>query len=438
MDVVQEVRPLGGEGGPGPAEQRDDAGLLGLVVRHVLDHVHDPAVVAHRAEVGLLHHLRQRVGLARSLERIHDLVVVPAQERGVFLDRRRVLLDGGVVLPLLGELDGDLIAERGVVGPKFQDLHQLGAGLVAAVRGLVVVGERLVELHRVGRGRDLVLRPLDQLVELARAGQDLDRRGAGLLGVARRGRGRHDDRAVHGVVRLRRRRRAQDLLGDLHGGVGLLLLLILEHQADERRRLVAGAAAGAAEDRLAQLVQAEPAHLSGQADLGVGVEPQAEQALGGLAGAVEVAGEDRQAEGLVLAALGGGVVQRLDGVDDGQGLGRIPALLQQLGQDQAEVGVGLGAVDGLRELGDGRVPVVVPPEDGAEGQPRDDGVDVRLGRVGELAQVGGQVAGEVELLVALVHGAQQADGLGVEPLVGGREGELDRVGRAALPDLDVG
>ena len=53
--------------------------------------------------------------------------------------------------------------------------------------------------------------------------------------------------------------------------------------------LVAGAAAGAAQQGLGQLVQAELVHLAGQADLGVGVEPQAEEPLGRLAGAVDVA-----------------------------------------------------------------------------------------------------------------------------------------------------
>ena len=238
------------------------------------------------------------------------------------------MLDGRGRLPLLDELVGHLVAERGVVGPELGDLHELGPGLVALAGGLVVVGQRLVELDRVGRGLELLLGPLDQRLEPARAGQHLDGRRPGLLGVV----GIVDV----GVEVALGGRGAEDLLGDLHGDVGLVLALVLEHEPDEGGGLVAGAAAGAAEHGLGQLVQAELVHLARQADLGVGVEAEAEEPLGRLAGAVEVAGEDRQAEGLLLAPLGGGVVERLDRVDHGQGLVRVAPLLQQLGQDEPQ------------------------------------------------------------------------------------------------------
>ena len=87
--------------------------------------------------------------------------------------------------------------------------------------------------------------------------------------------------------------------------VGLVLPLILEHQADQRGRLVAGAAASAAEHGVGQLVQAELVHLAGEPDLGLGIEPQAEEPLGRLPGALDVARVDRQPQRQLLAPPAG-------------------------------------------------------------------------------------------------------------------------------------
>ena len=53
--------------------------------------------------------------------------------------------------------------------------------------------------------------------------------------------------------------------------------------------LVARAAASAAQHGLGQLVQAELVHLAGEPNLGVGIEPQAEEPLGRVAGPLDVA-----------------------------------------------------------------------------------------------------------------------------------------------------
>ena len=140
--------------------------------------------------------------------------------------------------------------------------------------------------------------------------------------------------------------RTEDLHGHLNGDVELVLALVLEHQRDQRGGLVAGTAAGAAQHGLGQLVQAELVHLAGQADLGVGIQPQAEEPLGGLSGAIQIAREDREPHRQFLAALHGGVVHRLNGIGQHQRVVPLPLLLQQFGQLEPEIGLG------PRRLGD--------------------------------------------------------------------------------------
>ena len=104
--------------------------------------------------------------------------------------------------------------------------------------------------------------------------------------------------------------------------------------------LVAGTSAGSAEQGLGQLVQPELVHLAGQADLGLGVEPEAEEPLGRLASAVDVPGPHGHPQRHLLAAHEAPVIQRLDGVDDRQRSRIIGLLLHQLGQVEPEVGLG--------------------------------------------------------------------------------------------------
>ena len=127
----------------------------------------------------------------------------------------------------------------------------------------------------------------------------------------------------------------------------------------------------AAEHRLGQLVQAELVHLAGQADLRVGIEPQAEEPLGRLAGALEIADQDREPQRQLLTPLHGCVVERLHRIRQCQCIGPVALLLQQLGQVEPQVRLGLGCLGDLGELGDRLVLVVVPPQDRRQRQSRD-------------------------------------------------------------------
>ena len=170
---------------------------------------------------------------------------------------------------------------------------------------------------------------------------------------------------VHvGVGLARRRGRAEDLHGDLHGRVELALTLVLEHHADQGRRLVAGAAAGAAQDGLGQLVLAKLAHLAGEADLGVGIEPQAEEPLGRRRARSRspVKTDSRSAAPRAASSW----CCRAAGPRRPSPMRRpVPLLLQKLGQVQPELGLGLGVLGHLGEFGDRLVLVVVPPIDRA-------------------------------------------------------------------------
>ena len=255
---------------------------------------------------------------------------------------------------------------------------------------------------------------LDQLGQPAGPRQDGDggrAAGVGVLGIIDVG------------VRLAGRGgRVEDLHRHLDGDVELALGLILEHHPDERRGLVAGAAAGAAQDGLGQLVQAELVHLAGEADLGVGIQPQAEEPLGRLAGAIEVAGQDGEPQRQLLAPLHRRVVQRLHAVGQGQRVAPLALLLEELGQVEPQVGLGFRRLGHLGELGDRLILLVVPPLDGAERQPGIDRVGRRLGRIGLAAEVADQVAQQVVALVELVGRAEELDRVRVEVFVRGREG----------------
>ncbi len=337
------------------------------------------------------------------------------------------MLDGLGGLPLLDELLGDLEAEGQVVGAELRDLGQLGAGLVAAVGGLVVVGQRLVDLHGVGRLLELLVGLVDELLEPAGARQHADgghARGIGVVGIV-----------DVGIGLAGRRGRAEDLHGDLDGDVELVLPLVLEHQADQRRGLVAGASAGAAQHGLGQLVQAELVHLAGEPDLGIGVEPQAEEPLGRLPGPLEVAAQDGHPQRQLLAALHGGVVERLYRLGHLQRVVAITLLLQELGQLEPQARFGPRGLGDPSELGDRLVLVAVPQQDVAGAEPRIG----RVGRVGRrlrlLEEMPGQVAHEVVALVELVGRAQDLDRRLVDVIVGQRE--VDRDVPGALADVDL-
>ena len=81
-------------------------------------------------------------------------------------------------------------------------------------------------------------------------------------------------------------------------------------------RLPPGPSTGSAEHGLGQLVHAELVHLRGELDLGIGVEPEAEESLGRLAGPGDVAGDDGQAYGQDFPALHRLLVERLERVGD--------------------------------------------------------------------------------------------------------------------------
>ena len=86
--------------------------------------------------------------------------------------------------------------------------------------------------------------------------------------------------------------------------------------------LAAGAAAGAAEHGFGQIVQAELVHLAGEADLSVGIEPEAEEPLGGMPGSVCVAGGDRRGDRQLFAAFQAHVVHGLNRVEQLDRIGR--------------------------------------------------------------------------------------------------------------------
>ena len=89
---------------------------------------------------------------------------------------------------------------------------------------------------------------------------------------------------------LYRRTFAQDLSGDLHRILDLVLTLVLIHELNQRGSLVPGLPLSATQNRFGQIVHAQPMHLSRQLELFGGIEAETEQAVGSFSGAVDVAG----------------------------------------------------------------------------------------------------------------------------------------------------
>ena len=208
------------------------------------------------------------------------------------------MFDGGRGLAFLCELNGDLVPQVGVVGPELDDLGQLGAGLVALVGCLVVVGQRLMDLDRVRGLLELLVGLFDQLRQPAGASQDADRGGAAGVGVVgivdvRVGLAQSPWSSVGSAWRPARRYRACPG-SDTGASCPTSAVALLP-----ARRRARPSTASASSCRPSWFIW--PARL----DLGLGVEPQAEQPLGRLAGALEVAGQDRQPQRQLLAALHG-------------------------------------------------------------------------------------------------------------------------------------
>ena len=67
------------------------------------------------------------------------------------------MFEGRRGLPFLGKLQGDLSYRRlAVIGPKLDNLYELGPRLVALVGRLIVVGQGLMDLDQIGRFLELV------------------------------------------------------------------------------------------------------------------------------------------------------------------------------------------------------------------------------------------------------------------------------------------
>ena len=326
-----------GKGCPGFLEEGEHSIAQLFVIEHVADQVAHVIRLAELAEVDLLEQAHELVRLPCLLKGRLDLGEIAADKRGIALEDDLVVVQGERGLAFLHELLGDLVAQLGIVRPQRDDLGELVPRLVALARSLVIVGQRLVNLDRVGCFLELFAGAVDQLGQAARTSQDAHGGGAAGVGVFRI--------IDVGVGLAHRRRRAQDLRGHLHGDIELALTLVLEHQAHQRGGLVAGTAAGTAEHGVGELVQAELVHLAGQAHLGVGIQPQAKEALGRLACAVEVAGQDREPQRDLLAPLHGGVVERLNRIRHGQGIGPLALLFQELRQVEPQVRFGLGGFE---------------------------------------------------------------------------------------------
>ena len=144
-----------------------------------------------------------------------------------------------------------------------------------------------MKLDRIRRFLELLRGTLDELGKPAGACQDAD--GGGAVGVDH-GVGPHDVRRA----RAHAAGGTEDLHGHLNGDVEVSLPLVLDHHAGERLAWLPARRRAQAEDGLGELVQSELVHLAGQPHLGVGIESQAEEPLGRLAGPFEISVCDRQ------------------------------------------------------------------------------------------------------------------------------------------------
>ena len=161
--------------------------------------------------------------------------------------------------------------------------------------------------------------------------------------------------------------------------------------------------------------------------------PQPEEPFRGLPRPRHVARQDRQPQPQDLAAEHGLLVERLDRVDQRQGLDRLAPPGLQLGQPEAELDVPARRVEGPRQRGHGVFLVVVPPLDVTEGQ---QGIGpVGLGRRADRApEVIDQVGGQVVTPVDFVCVPQDLDRRGVEIVVRSRVIDLDVHVLLAEPD----
>jgi hypothetical protein len=151
--------------------------LLGrLVIPHeLIDHDLDIAAVAQGAKVHLLDQGDQLVVLAGPLGRVLHLVEAAGHQVRLLLEQGAIVGQGGRGITRLDELRGELELEPGVVGAELRHGLDHPLDLVALAGRSIVRRERLVELHRLRRACDLGLGPLDQLLELARPREHLDR-----------------------------------------------------------------------------------------------------------------------------------------------------------------------------------------------------------------------------------------------------------------------
>ena len=126
-------------------------------------------------KVDFFQELYQLVHLLRLLEGLLDHPGVDREQRWVFLDGVVVMRDCGRVFARLGELVGDAVPELGVTRLEPGDalVHRLGLDAVSG--SLVVIGESLVELQRLGRSLELGVGTCDQILQLARPSEHLDR-----------------------------------------------------------------------------------------------------------------------------------------------------------------------------------------------------------------------------------------------------------------------
>ena len=135
--------------------------------------------------------------------------------------------------------------------------------------------------------------------------------------------------------------------------------LLVAHQPHWDHQF-AGLALGASQDRFGFFVHAEAAHLAGEGDLRFGIEPQAEEPLGRVAGALVIAQPHRQIESQRFALLHRALIERGDGVDDGQGVFELAHFEIQPGAFQAEVQIARGIVRGLGQRDYGGLAIFVP------------------------------------------------------------------------------
>ena len=191
---------------------------------------------------------------------------------------------------------------------------------------------------------------------------------------------------------------------------------------------------GAGEHGFGQGVHVELVHLRGELHLKIGIEPEVEQPLGRLAGALGIAGDHGQVQGHQLAPLHRLLIRRLDRFDERQGLVGLVALGPDLGQLELWLGVVLGLLRGGGEHAHRLVLLVIPPAQVSQRQQPLDPFG-RLRRLGAGLRVGEQIAEHVVALEELERRPEHGQGRCVQLAVGSREVDLDVA--VVLPGLDL-